>query len=161
MNKLLNIGILTICLAIGSCGTTKNNTEKAVHGKRPFDIISATYSSSVTDSTNIKKIDIFIEIDSPEIQLDSIYFKNTPIRLSREINSSKPVFIGNFFLSNTPKNYYLHSDAKKEYGNTPSERTSKIPFDLQKNEAVISYLFKGKRQYFNISNLIEIEPNYN
>ena len=160
MNKLLNIGILTICLALGSCGTTKNSTEKAVQSKRPFDIISATYSASVTDSTNVKKIDILIVIDSPEIQLDSIYFKNSPIKLSRQINSSKPVFIGNFFLSNIPKDYNLHSDVKKEYGNTPPERTLQIPFDLQKNEAVISYLLKGKRQYYKINNLIEVKPNY-
>ncbi len=156
MSNFLNIGILVISLVLGGCGTTKNNTEKAIQSNHPFVIISATYSFSDNDSANRKKMDIQIAIDNAEVELDSIYFRKTAIELKRDVNSVPPVFTGNFLFSNIQKDYILHSDSQKEFGNTPPGNTSKFPFDLQKNEAVVSYLFNGEKRYYKISRIVEI-----
>lgn len=158
MNKLISIGIV-ISLILASCSITKKNSEKTMENKQPFKIISATYISGEGEQANVKEIHMFITIDNPEIQLDSVYFRNTKTGLKRDISASNHTFAGNLLLTDAQKDYNLHSDPQKEYGNTPPGMTSKIPFELQKNEAVVSYVFNRVTQYYKISEVVEIAPN--
>lgn len=160
MNKLMSIGVV-ISLVLTSCGTTKKSNEKGMENKQPFKIISATYSSGEGEQANVKEIQMLITIDNPEVQLDSVYFRNTKTGLKREISAPNHTFVGNFLIADTQKDYNLHSDPQKEYGNTPPGTTSKIPFKLQKNEAVVSYVFNRERQYYKIAKVVKIAPNSN
>jgi hypothetical protein len=159
MNKMKSVGIVVLSLIIASCCTTKKSSEKALQNKHSFKIISATYSSNEAEQATLKEIHVLIVIDNPEIQLDSIYFKNSKTGLKRDISASRPSFVGSFLLSDIQKDYYLHSDPQKEYGNTPPGMTSKIPFQLQENEAVVSYAIKEETLYYKISDLKEIKKD--
>ncbi len=159
MNKLISIGLVALSLILASCCTTKKSSEKVIQNIQPFKVINATYSSGEGEQATKNETHFIIAIDNPEIQLDSVYFRNAKTELKRDISASKPVFVGVFLLSDTQKDYNLHSDPRKEYGNTPPRITSKIPFELQKNEAVVSYVFNGETQYYKIAKVDEIKPN--
>ena len=63
------------------------------------------------------------------------------------------LFIG-YFKNDNNKDIIMDADIIKEAQNTPPE---KIPFQLEENEAVISYTYKGSVQYYKISNIIKDE----
>ncbi len=161
MNKLISIGIVALSLILASCCTTKKSSEKVIQNKQPFKLINATYGSGEGEQATKNEIHFFIAIDNPEIQLDSVYFRNAKTELRRDISTSNPVFVGIFVFSDTQKDYNLHSDPRKEYGNTPPSMISKIPFELRKNEAFVSYVFNGATQYYKIAKVDEIKPNNN
>ena len=47
----------------------------------------------------------------------------------------------------------MHADPKEEFGNKPPNISIKIPFELQENEAVISYFIKSKKRFYKLSNI--------
>ena len=76
--------------------------------------------------------------------------------LKLETNSSNQLFVGNIYKKRSNKDYNLAIDSTKEFGNVAPDISSKIPFELKKNEAVVSYYFKDKKYYFKIRDLQEI-----
>lgn len=120
-------------LSLISCHTTK------MIKNPPFKVEKAIYE----DTGNLK-YRITIKTSNPQIVLDSVYFKNSKAKLS-----FKEGYFTAFITkpSLLKKNLILHNDPKKEFGNTPSAN-KKIPFDLKREEAVISYSFKDKTYYY-------------
>ena len=156
MNKLASILILGIVfVAFSFCSATKSNTKEAIQDNPPFKVIQAAYNTWVGGQPGVKGIKVTITIDNLEIKLDSVFFRNMKTKLKSELNTEPPVFVGAFTLPNTKNDYILHENVVKEYGNTPPNITVNIPFELEKNEAVISYLYEGNTQYYKIENLKE------
>jgi len=87
--------------------------------------------------------------------LDSVYFRNQIVHLVREESAENSVFTGSFTTSNLPHDYILHSDPKQEFGNKPPVTVSKLPFEIKENEAVVSYFYKDKLNYYKILELKE------
>ena len=160
MNKIISIGIATIAsIFFLSCSSTKTINENGFQKKTPFKVVTATYSKWIGGQPGVNGISVHISIDKPEILLDTIYFRNTSIKLKLDKSISNPVYVGSFVLPNTNKNFNLDIDPKKEFGNQIPDISRKIPFDLKEDEAVISYLLKNKRTYFKILNIIEVSKN--
>lgn len=152
MNKLASISISVVILfAFSFCNATKEATQ----GKHPFKVTKATYNTWVGGRPGVKGININITIDNSEIELDTVFFRNMKTKLKRDVNSTPSIFIGVFALQNTKKDYILHEDPVKEYGNTPPNISLNIPFELKNNEAVISYFYKGNTKYYKIENVKE------
>jgi hypothetical protein len=143
------------------CGNTKATNYKTLQKNAPFKVINATYNQWVGGQPGVKGIQINIEINNPKIKLDTVYFRNNAILLSLNKTDSKQQYIGSFTLTNTNKNFQLLHDSTKEYGNKAPDVSKKIPFQLNKNEAVVRYIYKGKINYFKINKLIEISAKSN
>jgi len=154
MNKFTVIfSSVIILLACSFCSATKDiSTEN-----HPFKVTKATYNTWVGGQPGVRGINISIIIDNPEIKLDSVFFRNMKTKLKSDRNSKPVVFLGTFIHPNTKKDYILHKNEEKEYGNKPQNMLTNFPFQLQEDEAIISYIFKEKTRYYKIEKLKEIK----
>ncbi|MAO07424.1 MAG: hypothetical protein CL596_01790 [Alteromonas sp.] len=91
-----------------------------------------------------------IELEEQEATLEALYFQNEKAAL-RENPNKKGSYTANF-LNESNRDVIMDESPVKESQNTPPE---KIPFDLLKNEAVISYTIKGQTAYYKVENLEE------
>ena len=92
------------------------------------------------------------------IDFDSIFFRNKSTKV--EINSAtgKTLIIGHFNTSKRQKrDLILDADVTKELKNTLPD-VKKIPFELKKNEAILSYKVGRKIKYFKIKNIKKSKP---
>lgn len=157
MKKLFKIPLTAfIFLILSSCGSAKDKNTHEFQEHTPFKILAATYSTTIDNQIGKRSIQIKITIDNPNIKLDSVYFRNSKSELKLESNSNNQLFVGNIHEKSRKKDYNLAIDSTKEFGNVAPDITSKIPFELKKNEAVVSYSFKGKKYYYKIKDLQEI-----
>jgi hypothetical protein len=157
MKKFAQIfAIILLPLSLTFCGSTKKMTNVKLQDKPPFEIITATFNTWVGGKPNSKGYSVYVSINNPEIQLDSIYFRNLKSVFNLETVKSKKVFVSSFVI---PKqhDYNLDIDPKKEFGNKPPEVSIKFPFKLKENQAAVSYLFNNKTHYFIIENIKETE----
>ncbi len=152
MKKFINIAVvILIGIVFLACGTSK--TEAQI--EHPFKVVEATYNNLIVEQPDLIVTTIKLITNNPEIQLDSVYFRNNATLLKREVSTEYSVFNGSFTTSNTPQDYILDSDPKQEFGNKPPVTVSKLPFKLTDNEAVVSYFYKDKRHYYKISEVKE------
>lgn len=154
--KKTSIGITVIGLLLFiSCGSTT----KILENKPPFKVISATYTEWLGGQPGVNGVLVSINIDNSTIKLDSVYFRNTSAIL--KLNEKTSTYYVSIVLPNTTKNLQLDIDPRKEFGNEVPDISTKIPFELNENEAIVSYFYKGKTNYYKILNLIEIkQSNY-
>ncbi len=82
--------------------------------------------------------------------MDSVYFRGRVTKLALK----DAQYIGKF---NDPvkPDMIMSGDAREEAGNQPPTLQPKIPFELSKNECVISYTEDGKKKYYKISQVKE------
>ena len=134
-----------------------DNSQKLVE-KPPFktgEVICEGWESE----KNKSGINLFIPIEEgKEIELDSVYFRGDIVKLEKVKRDNYLVYIGRF--KNTSfanRDIVMHSDPKKEAGNVPPLPKKKIPFELEENEAVISFIENGKEKYCKLEN-IKVSP---
>lgn len=147
------VSIFTIMLGTSKC----NQSEKLVNTP-PFttgEVMCENWETGKYESgTNL-----FIPIEKgKEIELDSAYFRGQIVKLERIRKDNYLVYIGRF--KNTPlykKDMVLHSDPKKEAGNTVPILKKELPFELKENEAIVSFIEDGKEKYYKIKN-VKVSP---
>lgn len=132
------------------CATTQ------VDSKPPVAIVDAYAESWVAgvrgggSGTNV-----FVTV-SEAMALDSLYFRGKTAKLRPLQLSKNHGYVARFSNSaNSERDLVMHSDPKKEYGNTVAvERNSNtFPFQIKPNQAMVSYQ-KGKQiRYFLIENI--------
>jgi len=149
MNKLLKLSGLTFISVLLLCC---KSTQEITQNNPPFKVLEATYSERI-ENGNENIVIVNIKIDNPEIQLDSVYFRNMKSSLIGSSKNSEEKYEGHFLISNTTKDIILHSDAEKEFGNRVPDISQKIPFQLEKDQAVVSYVYKKNTMYFKIMKL--------
>ena len=152
MKKLLYLISFGVLALVFSCGSTSNNKFEKYH---LLTIHSAYCTTWVGEQPGVKGYTVYLEIDDSNCVLDSIYFRNMSAKLEKETTIGKNTYFGTFTMPNRMKNYMLHSDSKKEFGNQLPDISKSIPFNLTENEAVISYLSENKVKYFKISEIVE------
>lgn len=107
-------------------------------------------------------LNIFIPVSSKApIVLDSVYFRGQAAKL--EVKSNTQLYIGRFKTAiNQPKqDVILSTDMAEEYNNQLPKKATKIPFELNDDECVVSYQKENKTLYFKITNISEKEAlNY-
>lgn len=154
MKKYIHIALITLVgLAFLGCGTSKVNGQ----AEPPFKVVEATFANLVNSELGIKETIVIIKIDNSNMKLDSLYFRNNKMSLVKDFSSSENIFLGSFTTSITPHDYILESDPKQEFGNKPPVMVSKIPFELTDDEAVVSYFYKNKINYYKILAVKEME----
>jgi len=154
MNKLgIFLSTTIILLSFSFCSSTKEIAKE----NHPFKVTNATYNTWVGGQPGVRGIKVVITTDNQDIQLDTVFFRNNKAPLKRDISTELPTFVGVFTLPNTEKDFILHENPLNEYGNTPINKSLNIPFSLDKNEAVVSYLLDNKTYYYKIEELKEIK----
>jgi hypothetical protein len=155
MKEIKYLGILAIALSFMQCGSVSFDKTP------PFNITEATYTNWIGGQPGVSGTKVFITYSLiASVDFDSIYFKNSASKIELHSKGAKMILIGNFSTSNRAEHdLVLHIDSKKERNNKPPE-TTKIPFELKENEAVISYKEKGKPRYFKIANLKKEATNF-
>ncbi|NEW78635.1 MAG: hypothetical protein GZ086_04235 [Gelidibacter sp.] len=152
MKKYLGIGLITlVSIALFGCGASKAKAQN----EHPFKVLEATYVNSVGEQPDLVETTIKISINNKEIQLDSVYFRNSGTPLKRLESIENSIFTASFITSTTLHDYILDSDPKQEFGNKPPVSKAKLPFELIGNEAVVSYFYKDKINYYKISEVKE------
>ncbi|MBE0423430.1 MAG: hypothetical protein IBX66_05780 [Lutibacter sp.] len=145
MKKFIGIGIITLLnITFFGCGASK------AQNSHPFKVLEATYAIAVGEQPDLMVTTLKITTNNKEIQLDSVYFRNHKAPLKLVESDENSVFIGSFIFSTIPHDYILHSDPKQEFGNKPPVKVLKLPFELSDTEAVVSYFYKDKNNYYKI-----------
>lgn len=154
MKKYIHLVLITLVgLLLFGCGTSKVNGQT----EPPFKVLESTFVNLVNNELGIKETFSIIKIDNPNIHLDSLYFRNSKISLTKDLSAPENIFLGSFTSSTKLHDYILHQDAKEEFGNKPPVATLKIPYELTDDEAVVSYFYKDKINYYKISEMKEIQ----
>ncbi|MDO9037476.1 MAG: hypothetical protein Q7U59_03910 [Lutibacter sp.] len=151
MKKFVGIGLIAaLSIALFSCGASKAKAQE-----HPFKVLEATYANRVGEQPDLVETTVKISIDNKEIQLDTVYFRNHKAPLKLMDSTKNSIFSGSFITSTILHDFILHSDPKQEFGNKPPVTVSKLPFELANNEAVVSYFYKNKINYYKISEVKE------
>tara|TARA_R110001583_G_scaffold103863_3_gene251146 strand:+ start:33230 stop:33721 length:492 start_codon:yes stop_codon:yes gene_type:complete len=160
MKRLLSILVLgIILLSFSFCCATKSNMKDLTQEKHPFKVTKSTYNNWVGGQPGVRGLKINITIDNPEIQLDTVFFRNKKMILKPSLISTSSTFIGVLTLSNTKTDYILHKNGGNEYGNKPPKVALDIPWKLKENEAVVSYVYEGNTHYYKIENVQKVKLN--
>lgn len=153
---LLFLGFLP--LAFSCCGASKLNEDKVFQTKPPFEVVQSTYHTWVGGQPEVKGLRIEIEIGNSEIELDTVFFRNMKTKLKKDMSSNADLYIGTFVFPQKNE-FKFHMDPEKEYGNIAPDIRQKIPFQLKKDEAVISYTYKSKLKFYKLEHLIETKSS--
>jgi len=149
--KLIIITILSIFLA--NCGGSKsNNTKLDFTTNPPFkvqEVSSQKWVAGVKGGGAGTNLFITFSEVSKGVVFKELYFRNKKV----EVSVFKDKVVG-YFKNQNNRDVIMDGDFTKEASNIPPE---KIPFQLNKNEAVVSYLEKNQLHYFKISNIEEKE----
>lgn len=138
-----------------SCGTAQEKAKIKMEQNPPFTIESATSQKWVAgtkeggEGTNltIKFIDI-----QDKVLLQNIYFQNNMAEAKISQQNLKEVTA--YFRDKQNKDVIMDSNPMKEVANTVE---IKIPFQLNEKEAVLEYLFNGKKNYFKIVEVSKLD----
>ncbi len=139
---------------------TKCKTQ-LVEKKAPFEILEKTYFYFVggkkgTSGTTIK---IVGKASTLNLGFTTIFFQNHEYKIIPEFKAEKFILIG----SNTEirkNDLNMHQDPAKEFGNKPPMTEKKIPFDLEKNEAILVYRVNGEDFYYKITEIKQLKTIY-
>lgn len=94
---------------------------------------------------------VFVVVKEDGFLLDSIFYQSEQKKLVRANNLT---WSANF-RDKPLKDITMSGDSKEEYGNELPKVKKQIPFTLENNECVISYIEDNERIYVKISNMID------
>jgi hypothetical protein len=100
-------------------------------------------------------------IDPSAITPDSLYLRGRVLKLEQKESETGFLITGTYVESGFGKSdYIMHSDSLQEIGNQPPRLltpASHFPFELEADEAVISYreASSAKQQYYKIKGVVE------
>ncbi|RCS28466.1 hypothetical protein DUT90_00300 [Polaribacter sp. WD7] len=143
--------IATVVFGFTQCRSLK------LENNPPFAIDNAIYSTWAGGQAGVRGMNVTIQLkEASDIVFDSLYFKNKVVKVEFK---EATIIIANYSLSKKiPSDIILDIDPKKEIVNkVPSDK--KFPFELKKNEAVLSYQVGGITKYYKIPNISKIENN--
>ena len=125
--------------------------------KPPFTVASAKYQQWLGgkpgSNGNLVTIELTDNI-SNKVSFDSIYFNGESVRVSVNSLDGKTTISGRLSTNSyKDRPLIIDSDPKKEFGNEIPKTPQKLPFELAKNECVISYTIKDKKYYYKFEKL--------
>ncbi len=147
-------------LVIISFGFTQCKSQKVAE-KAPFKITEKTYFyfAGGKKGTNGTTIKIVGNATSLNLGFTTIFFQNHEYKIIPEFKGEKFILVG----SNTEitkNDLNMHQDAASEYGNEAPKFEKKIPFDLEKNQAILVYRINGKDFYYKITEIKQLATVY-
>ena len=150
IKKLLFVPLLAIItMSFIQCSSAQ------LDKKIPVTITQSFYQDWVGGRPGSKGTLVSVKLNVPDKKMafDSIYFNGKAVKLQSNLIKNELTITGNFVIFTSPNDVIMHADPKKEFGNTPPKLVAKIPFELEKNEAVIGYTINDKKRYFKIENI--------
>ncbi|PQJ76860.1 hypothetical protein [Polaribacter glomeratus] len=146
MKTLKILAILITTTLLSQCGSTKFEENP------PFAITSAIYNNWTGGVPGNKGITVNISYTALyPIKFDSIFFlEKTAILESSKTKDKK--FIAANFMTSKKTSVTLAKNASEEINNTVTA-IKKFPYELKQNEAIISYIVKGKTKYFKVKSI--------
>lgn len=124
----------------------------------PFSIKEATYNRYVGGVRGVSGMWIHLNYETNSVvKFDSIYFQGKRAKIEIQKNNNKKLVSAHFNTStrDTKNDLILDSNSLKEFNNElPKQKT---PFQLEENEAILSYLIKGKAHYYKVKNIKKIK----
>ena len=145
------LGILSI-MSLYSCANGKKLQEEA-----PVAFQPVYYTTHVAqDDSNASRINLYLptkDMDPKVVQLDSVYFRGRKAEL---VKAEEPpgLYVAYFEIPGRDKNFVMHVDPRKEYGNTVP-MLEKSPFELKADEAMVVFRKKGKLGYYKLKGIEE------
>ena len=160
MKKYTTLCLLVLIMASLSHCSSAQKLQK----EPPVNIIQAYYQSWVAGiQGGGSGINLFIEVEDyskTRIQFDSVYFNGRASKIEIKPGNAN-LLVGRFSSSSNQKQDIIMSNKPhEEYGNKPPVKPSVAPFDLKKNECVISYSENNKKRYFKIVGIEESRTVY-
>jgi hypothetical protein len=114
-----------------------------------FNITSATYHSWVGGQPGTGGINIKIDVENAtEVNFGAVYFRGKQTKLNRNKKNDTIFLLGHFPKKSNKNGLVLDKNTVKELQNKPPVDENTFPFQLEKNEIVISYSYKEKIKYF-------------
>jgi hypothetical protein len=146
MKTIKILSILAIIFLLYQCGSAKFEENP------PFTITSAIYNNWTGGQPGNKGMTVNITYTSIyKMKFDSIYYSNKIVKLESNKTKEKKMISANFVSSVKP-DMILDKNTSKEIHNV-APTIKKFPFELKQNEAIISYIIKGKTKYFKVKSV--------
>lgn len=148
---LLIVSAAVLLFSFSNCANGKQLQEeppKAV--KQPY---YTTWTGGVKAAGSGFNLFIPVEENS-EIVMDTVYFRGKKGVLEKE-PSEENLYVARFKMVSAEhdRDFVMHEDPKKEYGNKPPAVIERIPFELAEGEAVVRYTRNGKPKYFRLTGI--------
>ncbi len=150
------ITAITLLLLFSNCGSGKTETDTYYFEENPpFRVETASYQQWVAGTPQGGSgVNVFINFSNIQqgVIFKKLYFrdKQTDVVTSAAVRVQ---YVG-YFKNEPKRDVLMDSNYLKEAVNTPP---NKIPFQLNNDEAVISYEFNKEIAYFKIENLEQKE----
>ncbi len=157
IKKLFSFGCLSfLLLSFYNCGSGNTNDSYIVLEQYPpFQVEAASYQKWVAGTPEGGGgVTVFINFSNIQqgVVFKEIYFrdKNTEVVASAAVRVQ---YVG-YFKNESKRDVIMDSNSINEAANTPPKKS---PFQLEDDEAVISYKFNGEIAYFKIEKLEQKE----
>ncbi len=130
---------------------------QAVENEIPFTIIEKTYFYWVSGKkgTNGINIKIIGNFNTTNLGFSLIYFQNREYKIVPQFSTNKFTLVGSYSVLNTSEVLFEKADE-----NEVPKKNSNIPFELEKDEAIIVYNINGKNTYYKIEGVKKMETIY-
>lgn len=146
--------VLFLCVSFSNCaGSQISETDIMFEKNPPFTIKEVYFQkwvSGIKEGGSGIRVHFVFQSKDPAVEIKEVFFRNQ-VQRAHNSENKKNEFIAQFSI-NPSRDVIMDIDPKKEAVNTPSQN---FPFELDENEAVISYEWGNKVNYFKISNLSE------
>ena len=130
MKFLKQISVLALTLSVLNCASS----DTKLQSKAPTTFENVYYQKwNAGTQEGGSGINVYLQSKKSSVQLDSIYFRGHKAKLQPDANNSL-LYVGRF---------------------KSNDNTSNLPFKLEDDECVVSYVKANKVRYFKISNLNE------
>ena len=137
---------------------TSCSSQKKIVANVPFTIGDA-YCQEWTGGKAESGKGMLVKIPVSEMEgytLEGVYFRGQMGLVTMEEENGQKFAVVNLHKNNTvPKDIIMHKDPKQEVGNKPTtkKKTEDFPFELQKDEAVLSYSKNGRTKYCKVKGI--------
>lgn len=156
--KVFTYMILILALSLSSCSSQKKMVAQA-----PIEMGSATCQSwaggrAESGSGMLLQIPVLNDnLDGKTLQ--QAFFRGKVADITMENTENGWLAMANFKNQTMEKpDIIMHADSKKEVGNQPPQVKEKFPFELEKDECVISFIDGDTLKYFKVSNIKDKAP---
>ena len=156
--NILNFLILSI-------GLTSCSSQKTLQTKVPFEIGMATlqeWMGGKEESGTGYLISVPVVNITKDVRFQEIFYHGQVVQVTTESHGEGLMVKGNFTLAPQKPDIIMHADPRKEVGNQPPSMhkgyTKDFPFDLEPQEAVLSYMIKNRVKYVKISGMKKKAP---
>ncbi|WP_203295008.1 hypothetical protein [Luteirhabdus pelagi] len=148
-NKITIVLISLVLLSFSNCGSSQNTME--LTSNPPFEIGEAYYQNWVAGvPEGGSGTDVYITFASVEegVVFQQLYFQGK----AQPLNTSPRhrIRYEAHFKKNSKSDMVMDADSVKESQNTPPQ---KVPFELEDNQAVISFTQNGTQHYYKVASL--------